>query len=83
MRAVAEVRNTHINIGSGEELSIKALALLIKDVLGFGGAVCFDADKPNGVMRRFMDIEKMTTLGWKAETPLKKGIAKLAERYGV
>ena len=69
-----------INIGSGEEVSIKNLARIIKDVVGFQGAVYFDLTKPDGTPRKFLNTEKLHRLGWKSQMPLREGI-KLAYQY--
>lgn len=64
-----------INIGTGEDLSIKDLALLIKEVIGFEGELVFDTSKPDGTPRKLMDVTKLHALGWKHQIELKKGIA--------
>ncbi len=69
-----EVRNTHINIGSGEEISIGDLARLIKGVVGFDGELVFDASKPDGTMRKLSDVSKLHSLGWKHKISLEEGI---------
>lgn len=69
-----EVRNTHINIGSGEEVSIGDLARLIKDIVGFDGELVFDATKPDGTMRKLSDVSKLHSLGWKHKISLEDGI---------
>ena len=77
----AEVRNTHINIGSGDEVSIKELALLIQKVVGFKGSISFDNSKPDGTPRKLLDISKLTALGWKRRVSLEKGIQRSYEVY--
>ena len=64
-----------INIGTGEDLSIKDLALLIKEVIGFEGEMIFDTSKPDGTPRKLMDVSKLHALGWKHQIELKQGIA--------
>lgn len=64
-----------INIGVGHDLTIKDLALLIKEVIGFDGELVFDASKPDGTPRKLMDVEKLHSLGWKHKIELKEGIA--------
>lgn len=64
-----------INIGTGEDLSIKALALLIKEVVGFEGGINFDSSKPDGTPRKLMDVSKLHALGWKHKVALGEGIA--------
>jgi GDP-L-fucose synthase len=64
-----------INIGVGEDLSIKELAQIISDVVGYKGVFNFDTSKPDGTPRKLMDVEKLHALGWKHTTSLHKGIA--------
>ncbi len=64
-----------VNIGVGEDISIKDLALLIKRVVGYEGELIFDASKPDGTPRKLMDVSKLNDLGWKAKTGLEEGIA--------
>jgi GDP-L-fucose synthase len=63
-----------VNIGVGEDISIKELALLIKDIVGFEGKLTFDSTKPDGTPRKLMDVSKLHSLGWKASTGLREGI---------
>jgi len=63
-----------INIGVGEDISIKDLALLIKEIVGYEGELVFDVSKPDGTPRKLMDVSKLSALGWKASTGLKEGI---------
>jgi len=71
-----------INIGVGEDLSIKELAEMIKEITGYKGKVVFDASKPDGTPRKLMDISKLSSLGWKANIQLKSGIEKTySERF--
>ena len=63
-----------INVGTGEEISIKELALTIKAVVGFEGELIFDTSKPNGTPRKLMDVSRLKDLGWQAKTDLKTGI---------
>ncbi|GGR93189.1 GDP-L-fucose synthase family protein [Deinococcus sedimenti] len=63
-----------INIGTGEDLTIRELAELIADVVGFEGDLVFDASKPDGTPRKLMDVSKLTGLGWSARTGLREGI---------
>lgn len=65
-----------INIGCGEDLSIKELAELIKDVTGYTGRMRFDTTKPDGTPRKLMDVSKINAIGWRYTTPLKEGIIK-------
>ncbi|MEJ5962402.1 GDP-L-fucose synthase [Pedobacter immunditicola] len=63
-----------INIGTGEDLTIKDLALLIKKVIGFEGELTFDSSKPDGTPRKLMDVSKLHSLGWKHKVDLETGI---------
>lgn len=63
-----------INIGTGEEITILELAELIKEVIGFKGKIVFDTSKPDGTMRKLMDVSRINNLGWHAQTSLKDGI---------
>lgn len=76
-----QIRNTHINIGTGEDISIKELALLIKDIVGFEGEFKFNTQKPDGTMLKRTDITKLSTLGWNPKTSLREGIRKVYESY--
>jgi GDP-L-fucose synthase len=69
-----EVRNTHINIGTGEEVSIADLAKLIADIVGYTGTFQFDSSKPDGTMRKLTDVSKLHSLGYKHEVSLREGI---------
>ena len=69
-----EVRNTHINIGTGEDISIEELAKLIQRVVGFEGTLVFDTSKPNGTMEKLTDPSKLHALGWKYKVELEEGI---------
>lgn len=63
-----------VNIGVGEDISIKDLAYLVKKVVGFEGDIVFDTTKPDGTPRKLMDVSKLHALGWKAAIPLEEGI---------
>jgi GDP-L-fucose synthase len=63
-----------INIGWGRDISIKELAMMIKDIVGFPGDIVFDTTKPDGTPRKLLDVSRMAELGWKAKTHLKDGI---------
>lgn len=65
-----------INIGTGEDLAIKELALLIKDLVGYEGNLVFDASKPDGTPRKLLDVSKINAIGWKHEVSLEEGINK-------
>lgn len=76
-----EIRNTHINIGSGIEISIHDLAYLIREVVGYRGEVYFNTDKPDGTMRKLTDVSKLHALGWRHTVELREGITKMYEWY--
>ena len=66
--------NEMVNIGTGVDLSIKELALLIKKLVGFDGELVFDTTKPDGTPKKLLDVSKLSNLGWNARTTLEKGI---------
>ena len=76
-----EVRNTHINIGTGKEISIKELAETIQEISGFKGELYFNTSKPDGTMRKLTDIQRLVKTNWKEKTILKPGILKLFSNY--
>jgi len=76
-----EIRNTHINIGTGKEITIKKLAYLIKEKVGFAGDIVFDATKPDGTMRKLTDPSKIHQLGWHHKIEIEEGIEKLYTWY--
>ena len=76
-----EVRNTHINIGTGKELSIKELAYMIKETIGYQGEIIFDSSKPDGTMRKLTDPSKLHQLGWQHSVELQEGIKLMYEHY--
>lgn len=80
-RGLSEVRNTHINIGVGEDLSIAQLAGLVKEVVGFKGDLEWDATKPDGTPRKLLDVSRLNNLGFKAEIELKDGIIGVYQDY--
>lgn len=74
-------RCSHINVGSGKDLTIKELAETIKEVVGFKGKINFNSSKPDGVSRKFLDSERINNLGFKPETSLKEGLVKTYQDY--
>jgi GDP-L-fucose synthase len=70
-----------INIGVGEDITIKDLALLVKDIVGYEGALKFDSSKPDGTPQKLLDVTKLLGLGWKAKVSLKEGIRKTCDDY--
>ena len=63
-----------INVGCGEDQSIRELAELVKSVVGFGGELLFDTSKPDGTPRKLLDVDKLARLGWNVKTQLQDGI---------
>jgi GDP-L-fucose synthase len=72
---------SHINVGSGEELSIKEVAEIIKEIVGFKGKTNFDPSKPDGSPRKFLDNERINNLGFKPEISLRQGLFKTYQNY--
>lgn len=70
-----------VNIGTGKEVTIKELAVLVKEVVGFKGELVFDETKPDGTPRKLLDVSKLTELGWHYTTELKDGIAKTYDDF--
>ncbi len=70
-----------INIGVGDDLAIKDLALLIADVVGYDGDLTFDTSRPDGTPRKLLDVSRINALGWKAEVPLRDGIGEIYRWY--
>lgn len=70
-----------VNIGTGEDIAISDLAIMIKDVVGYEGAIVYDASKPDGTPRKLMDVSKLSALGWKFTIPLKKGLEMVYQEY--
>ncbi|WP_201352021.1 GDP-L-fucose synthase family protein [Hydrogenimonas urashimensis] len=77
----AEIRNTHINIGTGIDISIRDLAHLVKKIVGFGGDFVFNTDKPDGTMKKLTDVTRLNALGWRHRVELKEGIEKMYAWY--
>lgn len=72
----------HLNVGSGEEISIRDLAELIRDVVGFEGEILFDSTKPDGTPRKLMDSSRINKMGWCPDVSLREGIIKAYNGYG-
>lgn len=75
------IRNTHINIGYGSDISIKELAFLIKNIIGFNGDIVFDTTKPDGTPQKLLDISKLQNLGFKPSIKLEDGIKEVYLHY--
>jgi GDP-L-fucose synthase len=76
-----EIINTHINIGTGKDISIKELAILIKKIIGFDGELVFNTQKPDGTMVKLTDPSKLHSLGWKHKVELEDGIKTMYSWY--
>ena len=76
-----EIRNTHINIGTGKDITIEDLSTLIAETIGYTGNILFDANKPDGTMKKLTDVSKINGLGWKHMVEIKEGILKIWEWY--
>lgn len=79
--ALGEIRNCHINVGTGKELTIRQLSELVVKSVGFQGDVVFDASKPDGTMRKLIDVSKLHSLGWTHKVEIEDGVQKLFEWY--
>ncbi|WP_085535719.1 GDP-L-fucose synthase family protein [Massilibacteroides vaginae] len=76
-----EIRNTHINIGTGKEISIKDVALLVQRAIGYEGKLIFNTDKPDGTLRKLTDVSKLNALGWKHSIEIEEGVERLYKWY--
>jgi len=76
-----EVRNTHVNLGTGKDISIKDLVNLIKEIVGSNAVIEFDTTKPDGTYRRYMSVDKIHNLGWHHKIELKEGLKKAIDWY--
>lgn len=79
--SLGEIRNCHINVGTGKELTIRELSALIVKTVGFVGEVFFDASKPDGTMRKLIDVSKLHSLGWHHQIEIEEGVKKLFDWY--
>jgi len=71
-----EIRNCHINVGTGKELTIRELSELVAKAVGFTGTIEFDATKPDGTMRKLIDVSKLHSLGWSHKVEIEDGVLK-------
>jgi len=74
-RAKTSPRLTHLNVGTGEDVTIAELAATVGRVVGYGGRIAFDTTKPDGTPRKLLDVGRLAALGWRASTPLEAGLA--------
>lgn len=80
-QAGRDVRNTHINVGTGKELTIAELAEKIRQKVGFAGEIKWDASKPDGTMRKLCDVTRLHSLGWRHKVELDEGVGRLYDWY--
>lgn len=80
-KEMAEIRNTHINIGTGVDISIRELAETIKEIVGFNGDLYFNTNRPDGTPRKLTDVTKLHKLGWTHKVELKNGIELMYNWY--
>jgi len=81
IEGLKEIKNSHINIGTGVDISIAELANTIKKVIGFEGSFFYNTDKPDGTMKKLTDVTKLNSLGWKYKMVLEDGVKSLFEWY--
>ena len=79
--SLGEIRNCHINVGTGKELTIRRLSELVAQAVGFEGTIEFDATKPDGTMRKLIDVSKLHSLGWTHQVEIEDGVSRLFEWY--
>ena len=79
--SLGEIRNCHINVGTGKELTIRELSQLVDETVGFKGVVEFDASKPDGTPRKLIDVSKLHRLGWTHSVEIEDGVKKLFDWY--
>ena len=78
---LGEIRNCHINIGTGKEITIKQLSELVANAVGFKGEIVFDSNKPDGTPRKLVDVSKLHSLGWKHQIEINEGVNRLFQWY--
>ncbi len=79
--SLGEIRNCHINVGTGKELTIRELASLVAKAVGFGGTIVFDSSKPDGTPRKLIDVSKLHSLGWTHKVEIDEGVKLLFDWY--
>ena len=79
--SLGEIRNCHINVGTGKELTIRELAELVAKTVGFTGTIEFDASKPDGTPRKLIDVSKLHRLGWHHKVEIEEGVRRLFQWY--
>jgi GDP-L-fucose synthase len=76
-----EIRNTHINIGTGKDMTIKELAMMVKEIVGFDGFIEWDTSKPDGTFQKLLSVKKLHELGWQEKIHLEEGINNIYQEY--
>ena len=76
-----DIRNCHINIGTGKEITIRQLAERIVETVGYQGKLTFDSSKPDGTMRKLTDPSKLHSLGWHHKIEIEEGVQRMYEWY--
>ncbi len=76
-----EIRNTHINIGTGKDITINDLAEMLKNIIGYKGEIIWNKDKPDGTVQKLLDVTKLNSYGWKEKISLKEGVSKVYLNY--
>lgn len=78
---ITQIRNTHINIGTGKDISIKELAETIKKIVGFKGIIKWDTNKPDGTYQKLLNVDKLHNYGWKEQTDFKNSLINIYDEY--
>ena len=78
---LGEIRNCHINVGTGKELTIRELSELVRKAVGFEGEIEFDSTKPDGTMRKLISVDKLHSLGWIHKVEIEDGVKRLFDWY--
>ena len=81
LNSVTSLRCSHINVGSGNDVSIKELASIISDIIGYSGEIVWDSSKPDGTPRKLMNNKLISSLGWKSKISLREGLTLSYEDY--
>ncbi|MBL4663076.1 MAG: NAD-dependent epimerase/dehydratase family protein, partial [Flavobacteriaceae bacterium] len=76
-----EIRSTHLNIGTGSDVSVAILADMLKEIVGYNGEFIFNSSKPDGTLKKLTDVSKINALGWKAKINLQEGLEKMYQWY--
>ena len=79
--AERDIRNCHINIGSGREVTIAQLAELVRRAVGYAGKILWDSSKPDGTMRKLTDVSRLHSLGWHHRMEIEDGVPALYKWY--